>query len=247
MKILNGKKILIAEDETDLREPLAIEFESFGCKVFQAKNGREAFDIVQKEKLDAVISDIRMPGGDGIELLKRIKEFSHEFPVVMLITGFSDLTNQEAYNMGAEAILSKPFDLDEIDNAVARILTPKDELWAAKIDETKIKIKIHRTFSALGDAIKEGHLAVGRGGFFITDHNGIVGRNEPLSFHIKFESGDFLSLQGCGLARWVRKEKTSGLPAGSGIEFDSLPEEVRKKVLALTSAIKTVPFIPKGP
>jgi DNA-binding response OmpR family regulator len=244
--VLDGKRLLIVEDEDDLREPLVLEFESLGCKVYQAKNGRDGFDIVVNEKLDAVISDIRMPGGDGVELLKRIKANDHLFPVVMLITGFSDLSKEEAYQLGAEAILSKPFDLDEIGNAVTRILTPKGQKWSLKNPDQTIKLKIIKTFQSLQEAVKARKFEFGRGGFFIDHHDSLTGRDEPISFQIKFQSGSILNLEGSGVVRWVRKESTEVLPSGCGIEFDYLPDNVRQDILELTSSIIIIPYIPNG-
>jgi two-component system response regulator (stage 0 sporulation protein F) len=243
-EILSGKRLLIVDDEQDLREPIATELESLGCIVFQAKNGKEAFEIVAKEKLNAVISDIRMPGGDGVELLQRIKKRDHQFPVVMLITGFSDLSKEEAYHMGAEVILSKPFDLDELDAAVLKILIPRDKKWAIQIDEANVKRKIQKTFTALSDALSTGQIGLGRGGFFIGEPDGLTGRNELVSFNIRFESGDILHLEGTGTVRWVRKDSDDLLPAGAGIEFESLTHEMCKKVIELADSAKLIPFIP---
>ena len=66
-------KILVVDDEPDLRELLADEFEYAGHKPFLASNGKEAYDLCTNEEFDAVISDVRMPGGDGIELLEDIE------------------------------------------------------------------------------------------------------------------------------------------------------------------------------
>jgi DNA-binding response OmpR family regulator len=245
IEILKGKNLLIVEDEAALREPLAAEFESLGCCVLQAKNGVDAFEIVKKENLDLVISDIRMPGGDGVELLKKIKSHNHLCPIVMLITGLSDLSKDEAYHLGAEAILAKPFDLDELDDAVARVLTPREVRWNKPGGEKNIRREIKKTYSALSEAMNKGHMGLGRGGFFLDDHENLTGKDEHISFHIKFESGEMLSIEGTGRVRWVRKEMQNELPAGCGIEFETLPQGIREKVIELVDATHTVPFIPK--
>ncbi len=116
-----GKTLLVVEDEADLREPLVMIFEELGCKVFEASNGVEGFQIACRESLDLVISDIRMPGGDGIELLKNIKGRGGSTPII-LITGFSPLSAQETAALGAAAILAKPFEVCDLEQAAARIL-----------------------------------------------------------------------------------------------------------------------------
>jgi CheY-like chemotaxis protein len=247
MERLKGKTLLIVEDEVDLREPLVMEFESLGCRVFEANNGREAMSVLQREKVDAVISDIRMPGGDGIELLKNIKGLNYVFPVVMLITGFSDLTKEEAYHLGAEAILSKPFDLDEIDAAVLKILTPLEERWQSVVDPEQAKHRVEKSFSNFAKAVEEGSLGLGRGGLFLGIPNPPPSTGHPISFHIRFEDGPLLHLDGFGVVRWVRSEESDEVAKGCGIEFESLSERARQDVLKLTHLLKTVPYIPKGP
>jgi CheY-like chemotaxis protein len=244
-EILKGKTLLVVEDEADLREPLVAEFESYGCRVLEAKNGRQAYDIILSDKIDAVISDIRMPGGDGVELLHRIKALDHDVPVVMLITGFSDLSREDAYDLGAEAILTKPFDLDEIDSAVIRILTPREVRWQAPVDPARIKRKIEHSFTALSDATETGHLKIGRGGLFLHMPDAHPVRGDLVSLNIRFSSGDFLSIEGAGIIRWVRSEDEADLPRGCGVEFEALTDESRAKILAFTESLKIRSYIPK--
>ena len=137
----------IVEDEVDLREPLATEFESWGCEVFQAGDGKAAFELVQRHKIDAVVTDVRMPGGDGVELLAKIKDLNDAVPVVMLITGFADLSKEDAYDLGAECILAKPFSLDEILAAVRRIVTDRDVRWRGGPNVAEIRHHIEAGFT----------------------------------------------------------------------------------------------------
>lgn len=243
---LRGKTLLVVDDEPDLREPLVIEFESLGCRVLQAANGKDAFEIVKKEKVDAVISDIRMPGGDGIELLRNIKELHHEFPMVMLITGFSDLSREDAYHLGAEAILSKPFDLDELDRAVSRILQPPEERWEKPTDPKAVKNAIEAEFADFSDALKKGAIRFGRGGIFFRQTAGQPYPGHTVAIKIRFATGDILSLEGTGIVRWVRREDTPTLPQGTGIEFDYLDGATREKVLKFVAALKLKEFIPRA-
>lgn len=246
LDVVKGKTLLIVDDEPDLRGPLVMEFESLGCKVFEAGSGHEALEIVKREKIDAVISDIRMPDGDGVELLRNIKELHHAVPVVMLITGFSDLSREEAYHLGAEAILAKPFDLDEIDRAVSRILTPREERWAAEVDAGKIKRTLSEKYSDLQEALAGGRLGLGRGGIFVQLLADQPATGQLVGLKIQFSSGELLLLEGAGVVRWVRREEADGLPKGCGIEFESLSSETRATILKLTSAMTPKPYIPKA-
>lgn len=110
MIIVNMKTILIVDDEPDLREILRLEFEAEGWNVIEAENGTKAFETFQNSKIDAVASDVRMPGGDGVSLLEKIKAVSPKTPVVLL-TGFADIQEKDALAKGALAMVKKPFDL----------------------------------------------------------------------------------------------------------------------------------------
>ncbi len=244
-EILKGKTLLIVEDEPDLRAPLVEEFESLGCTVREATNGRDAFTIIQSERIDAVISDVRMPGGDGVELLRNIKSLHYAFPVVMLITGFSDLSKEDAYHLGAEAILSKPFDLDDIDAAVVKILTPREERWDGPIP-SNVRVRIERTFASLSEAVTSGTFSLGRGGLFLGGSDLKASLGEFVGVHVRFSTGELLVLEGGGRVRWLRPQETSGLAAGIGIEFESLSPDAKRAVITLTDEMEVRPYIPKS-
>jgi two-component system response regulator ResD len=108
------KKILIVDDEPMIREILKEAFEIAKFTVHEAKNGREAFKLVQEIQYNCVLSDVRMPGGDGIELAKNICELIGPKPKVFLVTGFIDMTTLKAKEWGVIKIFEKPFDFRDI-------------------------------------------------------------------------------------------------------------------------------------
>ncbi len=109
-----SKTILIVDDEIDLREIIASEFEYLGAKVYLANSVHIAKVILSQEKIDLVISDIRMPGETGIDLLDFVKNQKMLNTSVILISGFSDISIDEAFSKGVDGYISKPFQLDEI-------------------------------------------------------------------------------------------------------------------------------------
>jgi DNA-binding response OmpR family regulator len=117
-------KILVVDDEPDLRELLADEFEYAGHTPFMASNGKEAYDLCNNEEFDAVISDVRMPGGDGIELLERLTS-KDGAPLVFLVTGYADITKDKALEKGATNLLTKPYDIIELCEAVLSTLNSR--------------------------------------------------------------------------------------------------------------------------
>jgi DNA-binding NtrC family response regulator len=121
-KRLPGVKILVVDDEPDLRDVISSRFTLEGCEVTLAENGQAAIDAMKVKRFDAVVTDIRMPGGNGVELLDAIKELGDQAAVI-LISGFTDLEPQDALARGAKALLIKPFDLDDIINAVCNAIS----------------------------------------------------------------------------------------------------------------------------
>ena len=112
--------ILVVDDEPELRDALVFDFKRKKFQVLEASNGRDAFEIVKKNRIDVVLTDVRMPGGDGIELLDNIKSFNQEIPVVMFITAYADISTEEALKKGAFAVFSKPFDRKALLEAIMK-------------------------------------------------------------------------------------------------------------------------------
>lgn len=114
--VIDYKKanILVVEDEPDLREILVYVLQDIGYNVFEAENGEIGLTVCQNQKIDAIISDIRMPKVDGVQLLKNMREKNSEVPVIFLVTGFADIKENEVYQLGANAFINKPYDINEL-------------------------------------------------------------------------------------------------------------------------------------
>lgn len=102
-------RILVADDEENMLKMLKTFFMEKDFICFTAKNGIEALNILDKENIDIVITDMKMPEMDGLELLKNIKEKYKNISAVIM-TGFSEeYTTTEALNLGADGYITKPF------------------------------------------------------------------------------------------------------------------------------------------
>lgn len=106
--------IMIVDDEIDLAEIIAEDLEDHGYKVAIATSGDEAMTIVKNEKIDFILSDIKMPNGTGKELLVNIRNYNSELPVVVLMSGYSELTESELTDLGASALMAKPVSSQQI-------------------------------------------------------------------------------------------------------------------------------------
>jgi response regulator RpfG family c-di-GMP phosphodiesterase len=107
-------KILLVDDEEAIQKILKSVLEKEGFEVLTANNGRTALNMVGLEDFVAVISDINMPGSDGVELLKGIRSTNSQLPVI-LMTGFTNIIEAKAaFEIGANGFLAKPFRRDEL-------------------------------------------------------------------------------------------------------------------------------------
>lgn len=118
MNIYENYNILVVDDDVVLRDTIVFDFKRKGFKVFAAENGTNAFDIVKSQNIDLVLSDIRMPNGDGIELLEKTRVRDPKIPIIILITGFSDANESELIQKGALQVIHKPFDRKKLMDSV---------------------------------------------------------------------------------------------------------------------------------
>lgn len=117
-------RVLIAEDDDNLREALVEELLSTGYDVRVASNGLELTDAVleavrgQAPAPDAIVSDIRMPGATGLEVLELLRQYDWRVPVVLTTAFPGHELEVEAVRLGAMDLLEKPLDLERFRRAV---------------------------------------------------------------------------------------------------------------------------------
>ena len=131
---VNGT-IMVVEDDDDLRRMMESALKCHGYSVVSHSRGRQALHDLESIDVDAVVTDLRMPDMDGLELLARIRD---AYPRVgtLLVTAYADLQcATEAIRIGVDDFLRKPFSVDVLHEAVARLeqrrrdLPPKKRLW----------------------------------------------------------------------------------------------------------------------
>ncbi len=115
---MDKKKILIVDDQNGIRILLMEVFNVEGYQTYQASNGKLALEIVRKEAPDLVLLDMKIPGMDGLDILKHIKQIDSSIKVIMM-TAYGELDMiKEATDLGALTHFTKPFDIDELRLAV---------------------------------------------------------------------------------------------------------------------------------
>ncbi|HXI01716.1 MAG TPA: sigma-54 dependent transcriptional regulator [Candidatus Saccharimonadales bacterium] len=107
-------RILVVEDEMDLRKVLASLLKREGYSVDLAESGSAAIDMLGREVYDLVITDVRLPGASGIEVLRASKDLYPDSPVIVITAFASDETAEDARRLGAFNFITKPFDNEKI-------------------------------------------------------------------------------------------------------------------------------------
>ncbi len=114
-------RIIVAEDEDITRKHLLHALTREGYEVVGTRNGREALDLIEREHFDVLITDVKMPEMDGIELLEKVKQ-KHRWIEVLIITGFGSIDSAvAAMKKGAFEYITKPFNLDELIHKVKNV------------------------------------------------------------------------------------------------------------------------------
>lgn len=120
---MHQKTILLIDDEQDLLTILGFSLELWGFRVLTASCGQQGLELLRRESIDAVVTDIRMPGLNGMSLFRQIHQELPEAPPFIFSTGFSSFSVEEAYAEGVQAVLFKPFELADLQQAVEKATT----------------------------------------------------------------------------------------------------------------------------
>lgn len=154
-----GRRVLIVDDEPDMRRMLRMVVEKkCGCEVMEAANGRLALGLLQKSIPDVVVSDIKMPDLDGLQLMSRIREADPTISIVIM-TGYGTIDMAvQAIKDGAYDFLEKPFDKDHIVRVVRNGLERTSLLRAnrqlkARLDSQEMPAGFVGTSPALREAL----------------------------------------------------------------------------------------------
>jgi len=140
--------LLIVDDEQGIRQLLTLVFEREGHRVRVAEGGRRGLELLRAEPADLMISDVKMPDMNGIELLRAARELLPDIAVVMM-TAFATVdTAREAFKLGADDFIQKPFDVDELKLIVVKALEKLD-----LVKENRAFRRAQRERGSLGNII----------------------------------------------------------------------------------------------
>ncbi len=118
------KRILVVDDDPDIRQVLSDRMSSFGYAVETANDGREALEALKKSGFDGMLLDMRMPEIDGNEVLRRTRESHPALPIVVVTATSVKESASQAVAKGACAYLIKPFDAAQLKQTVEQCFGP---------------------------------------------------------------------------------------------------------------------------
>jgi len=154
VKSKTNYRILIVDDEDEIRHYINTELSGI-YKIFECSNGKEALDFILKEKPNLVISDVMMPDMDGITLCKKIKSninINH-IPVILLTAKSTDEDKSEGFEIGADAYVVKPFNVELLKKRIANLIENRERLEVKPSDLEQNKSLIKKVVLRSSDEI----------------------------------------------------------------------------------------------
>jgi DNA-binding NtrC family response regulator len=119
---IKNMKILLVDDDEWIRDSLSLFFEAEGCDLLTFETAEEGMEAVKKQAYDIVISDYKLPGMDGLEFLRRVRE-NQPNAFEVLITAYANCEIvKEANEIGVKDIIPKPFTSEDVETSLARII-----------------------------------------------------------------------------------------------------------------------------
>lgn len=236
---LKEATILVVDDEPLLRDIFGEWLQIEGCRVLTAENGAAALRIVAADRVDVIITDIRMPVMDGIALVKQLnareREGGRYLPKVIFITGFADIAARDAYDLGVETILQKPIARADFVGAVRKTLRPLEQIWSEAPAQSGGPLQM--MLPPVPAAIDQGLIEFGHGGFCLRAL--VPVRPGPVRFELSFES-EPTKLAGHGEVRWVEPTEHQ-----VGIEILNVDHECLDLAVRLIAAHARLSYIPR--
>jgi DNA-binding NtrC family response regulator len=136
-------KVLVVEDDPDIRNILALFLGEKGFQVKVAESGDRALEMLHQEPMDLILSDVRMPGMSGLDLLRDVKERDPDIQLV-LMSAYSNVRDAvDAIQMGAADYVEKPIDFRRLERVLQTVLEKRDLMHRTKILEQRLQGVVH--------------------------------------------------------------------------------------------------------
>ena len=234
---LSDFTILVVDDGAAATDTTGLWFERAGYHVVTAVNGPSALNLVESTQIDLLVADIGATQLDAISFLLGVKRRGIYKPSIGFLTSTSEVSNRDAYDMGVEALFSKPLVRAKVVAAAEQILAGRESRWSLP-PRGPAGILLSATFGSLSSALASGQIAFGRGGFCVESNQPLP--PGPVQLAIDF-AADSLELSGRGVVRWSDAQERR-----LGVEISYLDPSARDWVVAQTTKNPTLSFIPRA-
>jgi DNA-binding response OmpR family regulator len=232
------RSILLVDGEPENREFLKQEFEAQNYTVLEADDARQAIEILSAHSVDAVVLDLELSQRQRKSLMKEILSSKCGSPLVFIMASPNELSREEAYELGAAGAMSKPVNPSYLLSRIGALLTPADSRWMLTPSSNRAQHKV-------AASVSKGQL--GRGGFALStlqDKELLEGETVEFKVEVNHEN-DRWTLNGTGVVRYVNHDTKSRRQRAWGIEFESLDDASRKRVLDANFSAQDIPYIPR--
>jgi CheY-like chemotaxis protein len=233
---LEEATVLVVDDEKDLREIFSAWLGRKGCRVLTAANGVEALAILDTEKVDVLVSDIRMPIMGGVALVRNIYERRLLIPSIIFVSGYGDVEPREMYGLGVEALMEKPLSRKDLIRTLEDSLREREQLWQTPAADPMAQ-NIVLEIESLESALRACEFQLGRGGCCFKAKTPLEEEKTiGLIAHFRKEGLD-LKLQ--GRVRWTVADTLQ-----AGVAFEYLDPSCRDWVIGAMHRGLSRSFIP---
>jgi len=165
----DSDKILLVDDEEDIRSVLSMALEDMGYEVLAAENGREGLRHFKESRPSIVITDIKMPDIDGVDLLKRIKGVDPDVEVIM-ITGHGDMeTAVQSFQNDATDFITKPINVDALESSLKKVRERMEARRQLRAYTETLESLVHEKSERLADLEKSAGKEGGSGALEVLD------------------------------------------------------------------------------
>lgn len=238
-------RVMVVDDEPDICDLVKDALEDKGLIVETITNPKNVMEEIAEFHPDFVVSDVRMPGYDGFELMKDVRKLYHHVPEFIMFSGYSKISRPESMDLGAVDLLDKPIDSNRLFFLIVErfIENPYERSRWCRVN-ADVSVKLDSGIDVTASNI-------GFGGLFIPlkevppEHAKQLKVSTQIKFQMRLPE-DKKAMNLTGEIVWVRPTKQSIHPPGFGVKFIDLPRDAKIQIEDFVRELKIRSFVPMG-
>lgn len=228
---LKGKRILVIDDELSIRDLIINELEANGAECVEAANAADGLSYYKNQHFDVVVSDIRMPDGDGLQFMTQIRSANLPRRPIIFMSAFLDIPRREIYDLGVETIIDKPFKLSQLLELIKTALESPRSTWR-KSPRALAYFDLNVEIPSINKPVSAKSYNISKQGMFVhlTDVFPKVNDLVPFKMTMSVSENETKTYQGTLLVHWIREKGSKNLLPGFGGEFRDLSEQTIEEI-----------------